>query len=82
MSTFVNQVKKMLVNTKSWSFKDLSRLLKNFGFEESNKGGSHYVFRKKGEKPITIPKHKPVGQVYAKNVIKRLNLEVWYEENK
>ncbi len=31
-------------------------------------GSSHYIFRKQGCQPITIPKHEPIKKVYVEIV--------------
>lgn len=40
-------------------FSELQKVLEWYGYTISNigNGSSHYVFRKKGSTPITIPKH-------------------------
>ena len=76
------RVTKILRNPKTVKFEELDKILVHFGFERSQKkgGSSHYVYRKKGGNPITVPKHKPVKEFYIKNVIKILNLEEWINE--
>ena len=47
-------------------FDDLAKALKRAGYAQSQpKGGSsHYTFRKKGKKSITIPKQQPMNKKY------------------
>ncbi len=80
----VKIAEKILHHPKSIAFEELSRLLEGFGFEcrQPKGGSSHYVFRKAGSQPISVPKAKPVNQAYVKQVAKLLNLEEWYEENR
>ena len=77
-------VSKILGNPKDVDFKVLKKLLDGFGFEcrQPRGGGSHYIFRKTGSAPITVPKKKPVNTTYVKQVIRLLDLEDWYEKNK
>lgn len=51
-------------------FEELKKILESYGYVmKSPKGGSsHYTFRKDGDNPITIPKHKPIKKVYIKMV--------------
>ncbi len=51
-------------------FEELQRILESYGYEmRSPRGGSsHFVFRKEGYTPITIPKHKPIKRVYIEMV--------------
>lgn len=52
-------------NPNNVSFEELDKLLRWCGFESRSSGGSHYVYKRKGCRPLTIPRHKPVGRVYV-----------------
>lgn len=57
-------------NPKNVRFEDLDRLLRLCGFERRNpQGGSHYVYKRPGCRPITVPRHKPVESVYVKKAL-------------
>ena len=76
-------VERILANTQKVRFAEIDRLLTEFGFErkQPGKGSSHYVYRKKGCNPLTVPKNRPyVKEIYIRQVIKLLDLEVFYEE--
>ncbi|TCK05262.1 type II toxin-antitoxin system HicA family toxin [Phorcysia thermohydrogeniphila] len=76
-------VKAILTNCKHVSFEDMDKLLRAFGYEpkQPRGGSSHFVYRKKGAMPITIPFKRPfLKEVYVKQVIKLLKLEEFYEE--
>ncbi len=79
----VKLVKGILANPKAVDFEVLSRLLEGFGFDrrQPSGGSSHYIFRKSGTMPISVPKDKPVNKKYVTQVIQLLNLEEWYEKN-
>lgn len=76
-------VSQVLENPKNVDFGVLQRLLEGFGYEcrQPRRGGSHYIFRKSGSSPITVPKKKPVNTTYVRQVITLLDLEDWYEKN-
>jgi predicted RNA binding protein YcfA (HicA-like mRNA interferase family) len=77
-------IKKILNNPKNVRFKDVDKLLKAFGYEakQPSKGSSHFVYRKKGANPITVPYKRPfVKEIYIKQIIKILELEEYYEEH-
>lgn len=76
-------VRAILDNPKDVDFATIKKLLELFGYEcrQPKGGSSHFVFRKAGTNPITVPKNKPVKTVYVKEIIKLLGLEAWYEEN-
>lgn len=83
--TLVKIVEKILQNPGNTTFEDLSKLLAGLGFlcRQPKGGSSHYIFRKPGLPfHFSIPKAKPVNQTYIKEVVKKLNLEEWYEENR
>ena len=72
---------RILGHPKDVDFDDLHRLLEGFGFSCKSPGGgsSHFVFRKPGSMPISVPKNRPVNTVYVKQIIRLLDLEDWYE---
>lgn len=74
----------ILSHPKDVGFDALCRLLEGFGYEcrQPKGGSSHYVFRKRGSMPISVPKNKPVNRKYVTQVIELLNLEEWYEKNR
>ena len=51
-------------------FEELRKVLEAYGYVmKAPKGGSsHCTFRKKGRPPVTIPRHKPIKQVYVEMV--------------
>ena len=55
---------------KDMRFAELKKVLESYGYVSSQpKGGSsHYIFRKVGCNPITIPKHEPIKVVYVRMV--------------
>lgn len=81
----VKIVEKILQNPANVTIEDLGKLLEGLGFtcRQPKGGSSHYIFRKSGLPfHFSIPKAKPVNKTYVKEVIKKLNLEEWYEENR
>ena len=84
MSKFIKLIKKILDNPKNVRFNQVDKILKYFGYERSQprSGSSHYTYRKEDEEKITIPFNKPIKAVYIKIIIKLLDLEDWYEQNK
>ena len=56
-------------NPTNVRFEDLDRLLRSYGFERRPPRGSHYFYKKKGCRPISIPRHKPVKTVYVKRAL-------------
>ena len=51
-------------------FDELKKVLEEYGYimNAPKSGSSHYIFRKVGCKPITIPKHKTIKKVYVEMV--------------
>ena len=65
------RVRKIFNNPKTISFKELDKVLKDFGFEvrQPRSGSSHYVYTK-GETQLAVPFKRPfVREVYVKRVI-------------
>ena len=70
MSKWDKLIRKICSLSNDIILEDLQKVLEHYGYvmKQPKKGSSHYVFRKKGHCPITIPKHKPIKQVYVKKV--------------
>ena len=69
--------------SKDIRFDELRKVLDSYGYEMSapRSGSSHYTFRKKGCKPITIPKHEPIKKVYVEMVKQIVESEARSDEN-
>lgn len=80
----VKLAENILGNPKNVDFAELGRLLEGFGYEcrQPRGGSSHYIFRKSGSMPISVPKDRPVNRKYVTQVIDLLDLEEWYEKNR
>ena len=74
MSRIEKLIQSMINNPKNVDFEELKKLLEDNGYEATNTGGSHFVFRKEGKSMITIPRKKPVKAIYVKKVIEELGL--------
>ena len=58
-------------------FAELKKVLQSYGYTvaQPKRGSSHYIFRKAGCNPITIPKHEPIKVVYVRKVREIVELE-------
>jgi predicted RNA binding protein YcfA (HicA-like mRNA interferase family) len=57
-------------NPKNVRFEDLDKLMRWYGFEcRSPKGGSHYVYKRKGQCSITVPHNKPIKSTYVREAL-------------
>ena len=70
MSQWDKMIQDILNLNKSLRFEDLSKALLKMGYKRhQQKGGSsHYTFRKRGSKLITLPKSKSMNKVYIELV--------------
>ena len=70
MSKWDKLLTRICTLSKDIRFDELRKVLKSCGYEMNapRSGSSHYTFRKKGCKPITIPKHEPIKKVYVEMV--------------
>ncbi len=64
-------------------FKDVEKILEEFGWELNRTRGSHHVFTKPGRRPLTVPtvKGRTVKTTYLKKLIELLELEEYHEQN-
>ena len=69
--------------SKDLRFDELKKVLESYGYEMGNPrgGSSHYIFRKNGCQPITIPKHEPIKRVYVELVRQVVESEAKNEED-
>lgn len=65
-------------------FDELRKILEYYGYEMkgTSGGSSHFVFRKAGCTPITIPKHEPIKKVYVKMVKEIVESEASENDNR
>lgn len=83
MSKWDKLLARICTLSKDIRFDELRKLLENCGYEMNapRSGSSHYTFRKKGCKPITIPKHEPIKKVYVEMVKQIVESEESNDEN-
>jgi predicted RNA binding protein YcfA (HicA-like mRNA interferase family) len=83
MARFLKLIENLLLRPPEARFNDIVKVLEYFGWELKNVKGSHFVYHKEGYLPLTITKHKnKVKRGYIIKLIKILELEEWYEEQK
>ena len=71
------RLRKIFQNPKTIPFKELDKVLKDFGFEvrQPGSGSSHFVYTK-GEIQISVPFRRPfVKEVYVKRVLELIGGE-------
>lgn len=70
MSQWDKLLKRVLSLSNDLRFSELKNILEAYGYHMENPrgGSSHFVFRKQGVYPITIPKHEPIKKVYVELV--------------
>ncbi len=64
-------------------FDELRKVLESYGYKVNvpRNGSSHYIFRKSGCQPITIPKHEPIKKVYVELVRQAVESEARSDED-
>lgn len=70
MSQWSKLLNKILSLDKDMRFAELEKILQSYGYSmaQPKSGSSHYVFRKDGCNPITIPKNEPIKLIYVRMV--------------
>lgn len=83
MSKWDKLLKRITVLSKDLRFDELRNVLEYYGYvmKAPSGGSSHYTFRKKGCRPITIPKHEPIKKVYVEMVKRIVESEESNSEN-
>ena len=66
MSQWNKLIDDILKMNRNLRFEDLTKALTRIGYKQNQpKGGSsHYVFRKDGKMPISLPKSSPMNKAY------------------
>lgn len=74
---------KICALSKELRFDELRKVLESYGYQmyAPRSGSSHYIFRKAGCRPITIPKHEPIKKVYVELVKQVVESEAENDEN-
>lgn len=83
MSKWDKLLTRICTLSKDIRFDEVRKVLESSGYEMNapRSGSSHYTFRKKGCKPITIPKHEPIKKVYVEMVKQIVESEERNDEN-
>ncbi len=83
MSKWDKLLARICTLSKDIRFDELRKVLENCGYvmNAPRSGSSHYTFRKKGCKPITIPKHEPIKKVNVEMVKQIVESEERNDEN-
>lgn len=83
MSKWDKLLTRICTLSKDIRFDELRKVLESCGYEMNapRSGSSHYTFRKKGCKPITIPKYEPIKRVYVEMVKQIVESEERNDEN-
>ncbi len=83
MSKWEKLLARICALSKDIRFDELRKVLENCGYvmNAPRSGSSHYTFRKKGCKPITIPKHEPIKKVNVEMVKQIVESEERNDEN-
>ncbi len=78
MSQWDKLLERICSLSKDMRFNELRKVLESYGYEmhQPKGGSSHCTFRKKGCRPVTIPKHKPIKKVYVEMVKEVIESEV------
>jgi predicted RNA binding protein YcfA (HicA-like mRNA interferase family) len=85
VAKFLKLIEKLLRRPPEAHFKDIIKVLENFGWKlkKSKSKGSHYVYYKEGYYPFAFSVHKnKVKRSCIIELIDVLELEEWFEENK
>ena len=59
-------------NPNNVRFEELDKLLSWYGFERRQGKGDHYIYKRKGCRPLSVPRHRPVGKVYVKQALAQI----------
>lgn len=83
MSKWDKLLKRICSLSKDLRFDELRKVLESYGYKMNaqRSGSSHYIFRKAGCQPITIPKHEPIKKVYVEMVKQIVESEVENNED-
>ena len=83
MSKWDKLIARICSLSKDLRFEELRKVMESYGYEVKSprNGSSHYIFRKQGCMPITIPRHEPIKKVYVEMVKQVVESEAKNDEN-
>lgn len=83
MSKWNKLLNKIRTLSKDVRFDELRKVLESYGYTmyAPSGGSSHFTFRKKSCKPITVPKHEPIKKAYVEMVREIIESEENDNEN-
>lgn len=83
MSKWNKLLNKICTLSKDVRFDELRKVLESYGYtmHAPSGGSSHFTFRRKGCKPITVPKHEPIKKTYVEMVREIIESEENGNEN-
>lgn len=83
MSKWDKLLRKICTLSADVRFDELKRILESLGYTmfAPRSGSSHYIFRKDGCPPITVPKHEPIKKVYVRMVKDLIESEESHERS-
>jgi len=75
MSQWNKLIDEIIKMNRNLRFEDLAKALSRMGYMQSQpKGGSsHYIFKKDGKRPISLPKSSPMNRAYIELVRDAVN---------
>ncbi len=84
MTKLLKLIERFLSEPPEIKFLEVNTLLEAFGFREIRSTGSHHIFRNDQGQNLVVPKTggKMVKRTYIKQIIRLLDLEIWYAEHK
>lgn len=69
MSKREKLLEKILSNPQNVRFEELDRLLKHYGVECRRVRGDHFIYKRKGYRPLPIPRKTPVRSIYVRQAL-------------
>ena len=83
MSNWDKLITRICDLAKDLRFDELRKVLESYGYEMNapRSGSRHFIFRKQGCMPITIPKHEPIKKEYVEMVRQIVESEVQSDED-
>ena len=62
------------MSLRNHNWREVIKVLNNFGFELTRQRGSHFILKNKDGVSVTVPRHDPIKEPTMKSILDQANI--------